>query len=526
MNLGDRTVGSEYLRMEHISKHFGGIQALDDVFFSCHKGEAHVLIGENGAGKSTIIKILCGVVARDAGDILIDGKPVEINSALDADACGVAAVFQELSLIQELSVAENIFLGHEITGPLGRINFKAMYEEADRFLGEIGIQMNSRRLVKDLSLCQKQMVEIAKALYKRPDILLLDEATSALGEEEVEWLFEKIDQLTHKEDKTVIFISHRMDELSRVADRATIFRDAHYITSFTWGDLTNEEIVAYISGKQDSGADIMKNHPRSDKVVLEIRDGACGDLLHDINLKLREGEILGVAGLSGHGQVEMLHALFGAAPFDRGQVTVGGQPVRVRNVRQALKNGIVLVPEDRKHEGLLLERPIHENITLMALDKLQKMTVIRRKKEREALSDSVEKLKIKAKNLDLAASSLSGGNQQKLVIAKALLTDVRILLLSDPTRGIDIGTKNEIYKLMHDLAEQGMSIIFLSTELSELILLCDRVVVFYEGSIVAELQGEGVNEKNILAHAIGVAEDMALARSPHAAEKEAQSNEK
>ena len=525
-DLGEQTAGREYLRMEHISKRFGGIQALDDVFFSCRKGEAHVLIGENGAGKSTIIKILCGVVARDTGDILIDGRKVEINSALDADDNHIAAVFQELSLIQELSVAENIFLGHEITGRMGRINFKAMYSEADRFLQEIGIDINSRELVKDLSLCQKQMVEIAKALYKKPEILLLDEATSALGEEEVEWLFEKIDRLTHQENKTVIFISHRMDELSRVADRATIFRDAHYITSFTWGDLTNEEIVAYISGKKDSGANVMKNHPASDRVVLEIRDGAHGDDLHDINLKLREGEILGVAGLSGHGQVEMLHALFGHTPFDRGEVLVDGKATRIHSERQALKNGIVLVPEDRKHEGLLLERPIHENITLMALDKLQKFGVIQGKREREALARSIEKLSIKAKDLNLTANSLSGGNQQKLVIAKALLTDVKILLLSDPTRGIDIGTKNEIYKLMHDLAQQGMSIIFLSTELSELILLCDRVVVFYEGSIVAELQGEDINEKNILAHAIGVAEDLAQ-DAPSGSDREgAQSDEK
>ena len=391
-----------------------------------------------------------------------------------------------------------------------------MYKEADRFLQEIGIDINARVLVKNLSLCDQQMVEIAKALYKQPDILLLDEATSALGEEEVEWLFQKIDQLTHQEDKTVIFISHRMDELSRVADRATIFRDAHYITSFTWGDLSNEEIVAHISGKKDSGADVMKNHPASDRVVLEIRDGAYSDKLHHINLQLREGEILGVAGLSGHGQVEMLHALFGDGIFDRGQVLLDGKPARIKNERQALKNGIVLVPEDRKHEGLLLERPIHENITLMALQKLQKMGVIQSQQEKQALAKSVQDLSIKASDLGLNANSLSGGNQQKLVIAKALLTDVKILLLSDPTRGIDIGTKNEIYKLMHDLAKEGMSIIFLSTELSELILLCDRVVVFYEGSIVANLQGEDVNEKNILAHAIGVADDMGEEVSDHA----------
>lgn len=495
-----------FLYCEHVSKHYGGITALDDVSFSCNKGEIHVLIGENGAGKSTVIKILCGVTERDSGDIYMNGEKVKINNSFDAEALGIAAVFQELSLIQDLSVAENIFLGHEITNKFGRIDFKAMYAETERFLKEIGIELNPRQLVRNLSLCDQQMVEIAKALYKKPQVLILDEATSALGEKEVQWLFAKIKKFTREEGGTVIFISHRMDELEQVADRGTIYRDAHYITKFNWGELSNDQLVEYISGSPADAAVVSKNHPQSDDVVLEVKNGSTLDMLHDINFKLRKGEILGVAGLSGHGQVQMLHALFGDDPFSGGVVEVEGKPVRLHNERQALNHGIVLVPEDRKHEGLMLERPISENITLMVLKKMANMGVISKSKEEELLNKSVQDLRIKVGSLKDNANSLSGGNQQKLVIAKALLSDVRVLLLSDPTRGIDIGTKNEIYKLMHRLAEEGMSIIFMSTEVSELVLLCDRVLVFYEGSIESDLQGDEVTEEIILAHALGIAE--------------------
>lgn len=496
-----------FLYCEHVSKHYGGITALDDVSFSCEKGEIHVLIGENGAGKSTIIKILCGVAERDTGDIYMNGQKVKIDDSFDAEALGIAAVFQELSLIQDLSVAENIFLGHELTNRWGRIDFKKMYEETERFLGEIGIDLNPRQLVRNLSLCNQQMVEIAKALYKRPQVLILDEATSALGEKEVQWLFASIKKFAHEEGGTVIFISHRMDELEQVADRGTIFRDAHYITKFNWGELTNNQLVEYISGKPVDAAEVSRNKPLSDEVVLEVCGGSSTEMLHDINFSLRKGEILGVAGLSGHGQVQMLHALFGDNPFSGGTVKLEGKPVKLHNERQALKNGIVLVPEDRKHEGLMLERPISENITLMVLKEMAKLGVISAPVEKELLDKSVQDLRIKVGSLQNNANSLSGGNQQKLVIAKALLRDVKVLLLSDPTRGIDIGTKNEIYKLMQKLAAEGMSIIFMSTEVAELVQLCSRVLVFYEGSIEADLQDDEIAEDIILAHALGIAEE-------------------
>jgi ribose transport system ATP-binding protein len=494
----------EYLRIEHVSKHFGGVQALNDAALCCRKGETHVLIGENGAGKSTIVKILCGVVERDAGEIFIGGSRVEINNAVDAEKYRIAAVFQELSLIQELSVAENIFLGHELTNKLGKINFNKMYEETDKFLHEIGVSLNPRKLVRDLSLCEKQMVEIAKALYKNPEILILDEATSALGEHEVEWLFKKIREFTREKNNTIIFISHRMDELHQVADRATIFRDARYILTFKWGELSDEQIVNCISGKAVNEKEIKRNKPLSDEIVMEIKNGFRGNELHDLNIQLKKGEILGIAGLSGHGQEKMLHAIFGDGVLDEGDILVEGKPVKIRNERDALKHGIVLVPEDRKNEGLILERPISENITLMALKNIQKYGVLRKSRENQAIGKSINDLNIKSKDVRLNVNSLSGGNQQKVVIAKALLTDVKVLLLSDPTRGIDIGTKNEIYKLMNKLSEEGISILFLSTELSELVLLCSRVLVFYEGSIAAELVDDQINEENIISHAIGV----------------------
>ena len=494
----------DYLRIEHVSKRFGAVVALNDARLACRKGETHVLIGENGAGKSTIVKILCGVVSRDKGEIYLNDEKIEIKSSFDAERYGIAAVFQELSLIQDLSVAENIFLGHEPVNRFGRISLKAMYQKTEEFLKELGIHLNPRKLIRDLSLCDKQMVEIAKALYKNPEILILDEATSALGEKEVNWLFALMEKLTREQQKTIIYISHRMDELHKVADRATIFRDAQYIRSFNWGELSDMEIVTHISGKKVDSMTIAPNVPLSDEVVMEVKNGYREGELHDINFKLHKGEILGIAGLSGHGQVELLHALFGDGAFQGGKLIRDGKEVKVHNERDALRHGIVLVPEDRKNDGLILERPISENITLMALKNIEKAGLLNKKSEEELIQKSIDDLSIKIGSPKNNANSLSGGNQQKLVIAKALLTNSQVLLLSDPTRGIDIGTKNEIYQLMHKMAGEGMSIVFMSTELTELILLCSRVLVFYEGGVAAELKGEEITEHNIIAHAIGV----------------------
>ncbi|MDR1179827.1 MAG: sugar ABC transporter ATP-binding protein [Spirochaetales bacterium] len=492
-----------YLGITGISKHFAGVQALKEAQFSCRKGETHVLIGENGAGKSTLVKIICGVVPRDEGEIRLAGQQIEIRDALDAQKQGIAAVFQELSLIQDLSVAENIFLGNEPVNRFGRIHYGRLYGAAADFLRGLELDLHPRLLVRDLTLCEKQLVEIAKAVYKKPDILILDEATSALGEREVEWLFSLIKKLK-EQDKAIIFISHRMDELHQVADRATIFRDARYIMTFRWGDLKDDEIVEHISGKKSTQQEILKPIGVEGDYALEVEGASKGRVLRNISFRLHRGEILGVAGLSGHGQTELLHSLFGDSPLDAGIIKVNGHPVTVYNERQALKNGIVLLPEDRKSDGLILSHSVAMNITLMALEKMQRLGVLVRKLERKNIENAVRNLQIKVSDTALAANSLSGGNQQKVVFAKALLADAKIILMSDPTRGIDIGTKNEIYRLMSGLTQDGYSILFYTTELTELLTLCNRVLVMYEGQIASELSGSEVTEKNIIAQSIGI----------------------
>ena len=492
------------IEARHVSKRFAGVVALDDAQMKCYSGETHVLIGENGAGKSTIVKILCGVTARDTGEIYIRGVKTEISSAQDAGRNQIAAVFQELSLIQDLSVAENIFIANEPLNRFGHINFKQIYLAAANFLHEIGIELNPRMMVRDLTLCQQQLVEIAKALYKQPEVLILDEATSALGEKEVNWLFNMMHRLTKEQNKCILFISHRMDELERVADRATIFRDARYIMTFPWGELNNDEIVEYISGKKSEGLVINRPKGNDSEIALELQDAVKGTHLHKLNFQLKEGEILGVAGLSGHGQVELLHTLFGDGEFDAGRILVRGKPVKIRNERQALANGIVLIPEDRKNDGLVLNRSIGENITIMRLREIAKRGVLFRSREEKTVADAIGRMSIKVFSTALPAGSLSGGNQQKVVIAKVLATKAKIILLSDPTRGIDIGTKAEIYKLMTELTAEGYSILFYSTEMAELLMLCTRVMVFYEGRIAAILEGDSVTEKNIIEKSIGV----------------------
>lgn len=488
----------------HICKRFAGIHALEDAQLKCYRGETHVLIGENGAGKSTMVKIICGVTQKDEGEIYMEGERIELKSAVDAHRHKIAAVFQELSLILDLSVAENIFLGQEPLNRLGQINFKRIYQQAQVFLQQIGLDLNPRMMVRDLNLCQMQLVEIAKALYKEPDVLILDEATSALGEKEVKWLFATMHRLTKEENKGILFISHRMDELHQVADRATIFRDAHYIMTFPWGELKDEAIVEHISGKKTAESLFEKPLGDPNDIALELRHVSKGTCLHELNFQLRRGEILGIAGLSGHGQVELLHGLFGDGDFDTGTVEVNGKAVRLRNQREALSHGIVLIPEDRKNDGLILSRSIGENITMMCLKEIGRRGVLSRKKEENVIADAVNRMSIKVFSTLLPVSSLSGGNQQKVVIAKALSTQARIVLLSDPTRGIDIGTKNEIYQLMTELTKNGYSVVFYSTEMAELLMLCNRVLVFYEGRIAAELEGDQVTERNIIAQSIGV----------------------
>jgi ribose transport system ATP-binding protein len=492
------------LEVSQVSKSYGGVNALIDCSFSCRRGEVHALLGENGAGKSTLVKIMCGVVKPDSGTIRFKGQEAQIDSPADASRKGIVAVFQELSLVPDLSVSENVYLGYEPRTRWGLIDFRKMNRQTGQLFDDLGLSIPTEALIADLSLSDRQLVEIAKALSRDPDIIIFDEATSALGQQEVDLLFSVIKRLT-AQGKTAIFISHRMDELTRIADRATVFRDSRYVATFDWGTVANDQIVQWIAGRSVTETFPEKKPVTQNEIALEVRDLSSERHFYNIDLQLRKGEIVGIAGLQGHGQSRFLQALFGACPISGGEVRISGRKVPLTGPKSVIDAGIALVPEDRKNEGVLLTRSVQENLSLMTLNRRQKLGWIQSGKEKTAVQDMIRLLNIKTHDTEQEVSGLSGGNQQKVVIGKAVLTRSNILLLADPTRGIDIGTKAEIYQLIRKLAEEGISILFYSTELPELVGLSDRIAVFKQGRISAMLEGENMTEHHIINAALGIA---------------------
>ena len=492
------------LSAKKISKHFGGVQALNEVDFDCSQGEIHALIGENGAGKSTLVKILCGVVIPDQGEIYFKGKKLNLTSPSDAAKYGIASVFQELSLVPDLSVAENIYLGNEPLNRIGQIDFKRMDRMTKKVLEELGFDIDTRILIKNLPFADQQLVEIAKVLSKNPEVILLDEATSALGTEEVDRLFNIIRVISHDKKKTIVFISHKMSELGSIADVATIFRDARHVSTFKWGKYSDREIIDMIAGRKIESAFPEKKESVEEDVVLEVCGITVETKLNNISFSAKRGEIVGLAGLVGHGQTEILDALFGAQKVDEGFIKINDKQIVNKNPRIAIERGIALTPADRKKDGLLLTRSIKENLALMTLKKRSHLGLIDAKKEKNETLKMMQMLKIKASNLDQPAGTLSGGNQQKTLIGKVILTNSDILLFSDPTRGIDVSTKYELYQLIRQLADDGKTIIFYSTENNELLGLCDRIIVFREGRISSILEGSNLTEHEILKSAMGI----------------------
>jgi len=493
------------LSAKKICKRFGGVQALKEVDFECYQGEVHALIGENGAGKSTLVKILCGVVVPDQGDIFFRDQRIDIKSPSDAAKLGIVSVFQELSLVPDLSVAENIFLGYEPINKFGQINFKLMQQKANYVLEELGFDIDTRILVKNLPFADQQIVEIAKVLSKDPEIVLLDEATSALGADEVERLFNIIRVISHEKKKTVVFISHKMSELGCIADSATVFRDAQHISTFGWGKYSESEIIDLIAGRKIESVFPQKKeiHSNSDPVV-EICGICLENKLRDISFNVKRGEIVGLGGLVGHGQTEFLDVLFGAKKIEQGILKIKGKQAFISSPRIAIKCGIALTPADRKNDGLLLTRSIKENLALMTLQRRSRFGLIDIKKEKKETENTIKMLTIKVSNSEQIVGTLSGGNQQKAVIGKILLTDADIFLFSDPTRGIDVGTKFELYQLIRQLADRGKAIVFYSTENNELLGLCNRIVVFRQGRISSILEGSDLNEYKILRSAMDI----------------------
>ncbi len=491
-----------------VTKRYDGVVALDRATFRCAPGSIHALVGENGAGKSTLVKILSGVIPPDSGTVKVWGRPVNIRTPAMAARLGIVAVFQELSLMPDLTVAENIFITHPPRNRLGLIDKSQLYRRTEQLLRRLGFPpIDPDTPVSQLPLAHRQLVEIAKALARDPQVLIMDEGTSALTVQDVEKVFDLMKKL-RSNGRSVIFISHRMDEVEEIADTITIFRDGRNVASFPANNLDRTKIVQLMIGRKIDQVFPSKanQYTYSSAPVMEVKHLSWGNILHDINLSLHKGEILGIGGLEGQGQRELFLSLFGVLRNVRGHIYIDGTEVKINEPSDALKHGIqiALIPEDRKTEGLILTMPVKHNVTLATLNKYTNLLFLMDKKELLDAQNVVNQLKIKVSSINVPVRNLSGGNQQKVVIAKWLLTEAKVYLLYDLTRGIDVGTKHEIYKLMRSLTDDGAGILFFSTDISELAGMCDRVLVMYEGRIKSELSGTELNEENLVSVSLGL----------------------
>lgn len=495
------------LELKAVSKRYGGIAALTEVDFLAHPGEIHAVLGENGAGKSTLIKIASGVTDASEGEVLVNGRTVRFRSPTDAMREGVVCVFQELSLLPDMTVADNLFLA-DPPMKAGFIDAATQRHRAIELLHRVGCEdVHPLELVKNLPLSRRQMVEIAKALAKKPKLLILDEATSALTARDVERIYQIIRDLK-AEGVGILYVSHRMHEIEALADVATVFRNGRRIETFKAGERSVGDIIQMMIGREVSHHYPPKPPPDPHRpVALKVEGLSWGRELDGISFTAGQGEIVGLGGLDGQGQRELLLALFGVLRGVEGRVTVGGEPLALSGPRAAMRATLpmALIPEDRKVEGLMLPMSVRDNLTLASLNRLRSGLGIDTAREADAVRRMIERLQIKAPDIAAPVATLSGGNQQKVVLAKWLMTEPGIILLNDPTRGIDVGTKQEIYKLLRQLAAEGRTIIFYSTDYAELIGCCDRVLILYGGRITRELAGDDLTEHNIVAGALNVA---------------------
>jgi ribose transport system ATP-binding protein len=493
------------LELRRVSKRYGGIAALSEVDFVAYPGEIHAVLGENGAGKSTLIKIASGVTDPTEGEVLVGGQRVAFASPHEAMQAGVVCVFQELSLLPDLTVADNLM----ISGPplwMGLIDRGAQRARAEELLARVGCtDVHPLELVKDLPLSRRQMVEIAKALGRNPKLLILDEATSALTAADVERIYAIIRRL-RAEGIGILYVSHRMHEIEALADVATVFRNGRRIETFAMGSRSVPDIIQMMIGREVSAQFPPKPPEQARQTALSVKNLTWGRELAGVTFTLGKGEVLGLGGLDGQGQRELLLALFGVLRGTTGSVAVGGTELALSGPREAMGASIpvALIPEDRKVEGLLLPLSVRDNLTLAALGRFASGLGIDRAREAAAADAMIARMQVKAPDTDAPVATLSGGNQQKVVLGKWLLTEPGVILLNDPTRGIDVGTKQELYRLLRQLADEGQAILFYSTDYDELIGCCDRVLVFYGGRVIRELSGADLTEHNLVATALNV----------------------
>jgi rhamnose transport system ATP-binding protein len=490
------------LRAISITKSFAGVRALRGVDLELQEAEVHALVGENGAGKSTLIKIITGAVEPDAGTIEVNGRAIENNNPALARSLGIAAIYQQPALFPDLTVTENIALGLEQGGSWRRIDWRKRRRQARELMGLIGAGINPERPVSSLTMPEQQIVEIARALGTGANILIMDEPTASLSDREVENLFRMIRELRARR-VGIIYISHRLDELFAVADRVTVLRDGQTIATRRMAEVTRAELIRLMVGRELAAVFPKRQVPIGD-VLLETRDLGCRAAgVHGVNLSVRAGEILGLAGLAGSGRTELARILFGLTPADSGQISVRGVAARIASPQQAIRLGLAYVPEDRRRHGVILEMPVSANTTLAILPTLSRSGFLDSKSERIIAAGYAARLGVKTPSLFAPVGNLSGGNQQKVALGRWLATDPAVIILDEPTQGIDVGAKAEIHRLMGDLAERGLGIIMISSELPEILGMSDRIAVMHEGTIVGVLDRAEATQQRILELALG-----------------------
>jgi len=479
-------MGDVILTMKGIDKSFPGVHALDHVDFEVRKGEVHALMGENGAGKSTLMKVLTGIYTKDSGSIVYNGNEIEFRNAREAQDAGVVIVHQELNMLGHLTVAQNIFIGREFKKGI-KIDDKKMNEEAAKIFERLHIDIDPKATMSDLTVGKQQMCEIAKAISHEAQVIIFDEPSAALTETEIEELFKIIRDL-REQQLGIVYISHRMDEIKVITDRVTVMRDGGYVGTLITEECTKNDIINMMVGR------VIYEDPKSQSmvapdapVVLKVDHLNAGRMVQDVSFELRKGEILGFSGLMGAGRTETARAIFGADPKESGDIYINGEKVDILTPEDAVKNGIGYLSEDRKRFGIVVQKTVAENTTMANLGNFMKGLFINKKKEREEAQVFVDSLNTKTPSVDQLVVNLSGGNQQKVVIAKWLCKNCDILIFDEPTRGIDVGAKNEIYKLMNKLASEGKSIIMISSEMTEILRMSDRIVVMCEGKKTGEL---------------------------------------
>lgn len=487
------------LELQHISKSFPGVKALDDVNFKLHKGTVHVLCGENGAGKSTLMKIIDGIYQADEGDLFIDGKKIVIKDPINAKANGIAMIFQELSYVPDMTLEENLCLGNWPKKG-ARIDWKAVRSRTEKLLEQEGLHYAPDVKLRSLSVSDIQMLEILKAVSNDAKIIIMDEPTSAITNKEVEVLFKKVEELKAR-GASIIYISHKMDEIFRIADEITVFRDGKSILTKNVEDWTMDQVVECMVGRK-----IENQYPKEEipigKEILKVEGLNQPGVFENINFHVNAGEIVGFAGLMGAGRTEIMRAVFGLDPYTSGRITIEGKEVHIKNVRQAIDNGLAMLTEDRRRTGIIPILSVKYNTTLASLEKIIYKGRLHAEEESKMAQESCGNMNVKTPSMDTKIANLSGGNQQKVILAKWLLCDPKVLITDEPTRGIDVGAKREIYELMNKFASKGKGIIMISSELPELIGICDRIYVISEGHIAGMLSRSEFSQESIMQLAV------------------------